>query len=167
MDHRSEALRGLIGRRDLAAAAVRNALAKLLGVTDTEVTVLAHLAQRGALTARQLSHLVQLSSAGATTVVQRLERAGHVVREGHPFDRRSALLRLTPAAVELLSTFLAPLVEELDDAAAGLSDEEQAAIERYLERVASATEAFADRLRDQIADESQAINAIPAPGLWA
>jgi DNA-binding MarR family transcriptional regulator len=162
-----EVLRGLLARRDLAAAAVRDALAKRFGVTGTEVAALAHLAQRGALTVRELGYLLQLSSGGATTVVQRLERTGHVVREPHPLDRRSALLCLTPSAVRQLSAAWAPLVEELDGAAAQLTETEEQLISGYLERVVLATEAFADELRRQRAEEAGALNAIPAAGLWA
>jgi len=46
-------------------------------------------------TPQDLNQIVQLTSAGMTRTLDRLEAAGHVVRERNPDDRRSVLVRLT------------------------------------------------------------------------
>src|ERR1700741_3047563 len=92
----AEEIRESLDRTDLAATRQRAALAKLLGLTDNDVLAVQYLARGGQLTASRLGELLRLSSGGATALVQRLERAGCIVRTPNPRDRRSTLLRLTP-----------------------------------------------------------------------
>src|SRR3954451_24494009 len=77
-------IRAALHRKALADARQRAALARRLGLTDSEVLAVQHLARAGELTPGQLGGLLQLSSAGTTGLVRRLERAGHVTRHAHP-----------------------------------------------------------------------------------
>lgn len=161
-----DVLRQLQNRRDLAGARQRAALGRMLGLAENEVLALAHLARHGALTPSALGRLLSLSSAGATSLAQRLERAGHVKRTEHPKDRRSTLLRLTPATVRRVGHALAPLVADLDRLSAELGEEGRLIVGGFLERAAELAETHADRLETAAADEARSAAEIALPGLW-
>ena len=67
-------------------------------------------------------------------------------RVPHPKDRRSVLLRRTPASTQKMLGQLLPLVAEIDGLDAGLSDEERAAIKGF---VRGATEAMVRQARGE------------------
>ena len=164
--HGDEHLRQLLSRKDLASARQRIALGRRLGLAENEVLALAHLARHGELTPSALGRLLGLSSGGATSLVQRLERAGHVERAENPQDGRSNLLHLTPETVHAVGLALAPFVADLDRVAADLADEERAAVGRFLGRVADLAEEHAARLEAVAEAEARAAAAVALPGLW-
>ena len=160
-------IRAALHRKALADARQRAALARRLGLTDSEVLAVQHLARAGELTPGQLGALLQLSSGGTTGLIHRLQRAGHVSRHPHPRDRRSAVVRLTPAIAAWATEAWAPFVAEIDARAAGLSEGQQEVVRRFLEGAAEAAERHADRLvRDADASAHDAL-AVPLPALWA
>jgi DNA-binding MarR family transcriptional regulator len=160
-------IRAALHRKALADARQRGALARRLGLTDSEVLAVQHLARAGELTPGQLGALLQLSSGGTTGLIHRLERAGHVSRHAHPRDRRSTVVRLTPAIAAWATDAWAPFVADVDALASSLSDREQQVVRRFLEGAAEAAERHADRLaRDADATAHDAL-AVPLPALWA
>jgi DNA-binding MarR family transcriptional regulator len=160
-------IRAALHRKALADARQRGALARRLGLTDSEVLAVQHLARAGELTPGQLGALLQLSSGGTTGLIHRLERAGHVSRHAHPRDRRSAVVRLTPAIAAWATDAWAPFVAEVEALAASLSEREQQVVRRFLAGAAEAAERHADRLvRDADATAHDAL-AVPLPALWA
>jgi DNA-binding MarR family transcriptional regulator len=160
-------IRAALHRKALADARQRGALARRLGLTDSEVLAVQHLARAGELTPGQLGALLQLSSGGTTGLIHRLRRAGHVSRHAHPRDRRSAVVRLTPAIATWATDAWAPFVAEIDALASGLSDGEREVVRRFLEGAAEAAERHADRLvRDADTSAHDAL-AVPLPALWA
>ncbi|HEX2412472.1 MAG TPA: MarR family transcriptional regulator [Solirubrobacteraceae bacterium] len=162
----SEPIRHALNRKDLAAARQRSALARLLGLADADVLAIQYLAVAGRLTASRLGSLLQMTSGGSTALVQRLEREGCIVREPHPVDRRSSLLRLTPGIEHRAGAKLAPLVASIDAASAELSAAEREVVGRFLERVAEEGERHADELARQATAAVPAAGS-PVPGLWA
>jgi DNA-binding MarR family transcriptional regulator len=160
-------IRAALHRKALADARQRAALARRLGLTDSEVLAVQHLARAGELTPGQLGALLQLSSGGTTGLIHRLERAGHVSRHAHPRDRRSAVVRLTPAIAAWATAAWAPFVADVDALASSLSEREQQVVRRFVEGAAEAAERHADRLvRDADATAHDAL-AVPLPALWA
>jgi len=88
-----EALRRvMMGNNRLHAA-----LASELGINPTELSALTHVASEPGLTPKALSALLGITTGSTTSTTDHLARAGFVVREPHPGDRRSILLDLTPA----------------------------------------------------------------------
>ena len=71
-------IRAALNRKALADARHLAALARQLGLTETEVLAVQHLARAGELTPGQLGTQLHLSSGGTTAVVHRLKRAGHI-----------------------------------------------------------------------------------------
>src|SRR5919197_3725729 len=126
-------IRAALHRKALADARQRAALARRLGLTDSEVLAVQHLARAGELTPGQLGALLQLSSGGTTGLIHRLERAGHVSRHAHPRDRRSTVVRLTPTIAAWATDAWAPFVADVDVLASSLSDREQQVVRRFLE----------------------------------
>jgi DNA-binding MarR family transcriptional regulator len=160
-------IRAALHRKALADARQRAALARRLGLTDSEVLAVQHLARAGELTPGQLGTLLQLSSGGTTGLIHRLQRAGHVSRHAHPRDRRSAVVRLTPAIAAWAAEAWAPFVAEVDALALALSPAEREVVRRFLEGAADAAERHAERLvRDADATAHDAL-AVPLPALWA
>jgi DNA-binding MarR family transcriptional regulator len=163
----AEGIRASLNRKALASARHRAALGRLLGLGEGEVLAIQHLARAGRMTPSQLGSVLRLSSGGATALVQRLERQGHVAREPHPHDRRSVLLRLTPQIEQRAGEVLAPLVAEIDALTARLSEDERALVADFLARVADAGERHADDLARAADDSGPAPAGSPVPGLWA
>jgi DNA-binding MarR family transcriptional regulator len=84
----------------------------------------------GGLTAGDLARALHVTSGATTRVIDGLAADGHVVREADPRDRRRVLVKLTPAAAEIVtSTF-----EGLLTATRGVLD---AYSDDHLEMVAS------------------------------
>jgi DNA-binding MarR family transcriptional regulator len=161
----NDTIRQLLNQRDLASVRHRAAMSRRLGLAESELLAVAYLAQRGRLTPSALGELLELSSAGVTALVQRLELGGHVERRRHPSDRRSVQLELSRAFVERAGAAYRPLVDALDDLIAELSDSEQAIVRRFLARVVLATEEQAARAREQL-ERGAAPPSTPVPALW-
>jgi DNA-binding MarR family transcriptional regulator len=69
------------------------------------------MAESGVSTPGRLAELTGLSSGAITGVLDRLERAGFVEREGDPDDRRRTLVRLTPQLMPNMQRIFAPLAQ--------------------------------------------------------
>ncbi len=82
-----------------------------------EVTLLAALAERGAVSQRALSDITHVNRTIIVKLVDTLEARGWVVRERNPADRRSYALRLTPTG----EAALADLSRDLDRAEAEIT----------------------------------------------
>jgi DNA-binding MarR family transcriptional regulator len=163
----SELIRELLYRRDVALARHRAAVARSLGLTDVEMLALVHLRQRGPLAPSQLADLLDMSSGGATALVQRLERAGHVARKPHPTDKRSTLIGLTEATVERIDKAQEPLTLGLERAIAPLAEAERLLLSRFFTDVATLSEDLDATARREAADSKPKAMSRPVPSLWA
>lgn len=109
-----------------------------LTVNATDLDAMQHLIGAGSLSPGELSKRLGLSSAAVTTVVDRLEQAGHAHRRPHPTDRRALLVVPSPGSVGRALGEVLPMAATLDAVLDEFSDEEQAAISRYLAAVITA-----------------------------
>jgi DNA-binding MarR family transcriptional regulator len=91
----------------------------------------------------ELGHRLGIRSASATTLVDRLENAGHIVRTADPADRRRQALVVTDHARIEARSALGPMIDELQRAAEDLTSAEAEAVIRYLERAAEIMSAHA------------------------
>ncbi len=101
---------------------------------------------RSPLTPGTLAKALNLSASATTSVLDRLARAGHVVRDRDPDDRRRVELRALDAATALAATFFQPLAREYSAAWEKLSAEDRQVVAGFL---AGTTEATA-RVRDAV-----------------
>ncbi|MDI9891605.1 MarR family winged helix-turn-helix transcriptional regulator [Microbacterium sp. IEGM 1404] len=89
----------------------------------------------GPLSPGELSRRLDLTTAATTAAIDRLVALGHVTRAPHPTDRRSLLVVPTEASVHRAMSHLAPMIASVDAVLDDFSEDEQAVIARYLERV--------------------------------
>jgi DNA-binding MarR family transcriptional regulator len=120
-----------------AAAAVEPAIARRAGISTSELQALRHLVE-GSRGPVELSHLLGVTSAASSGVVDRLAGRGHVQRRPHPDDGRRTQVEVTPTGRDEIATLLRPLRTRLAAVDAGLDDEERAVIRHYLDEVTAA-----------------------------
>ncbi|MFD5267398.1 MarR family winged helix-turn-helix transcriptional regulator [Streptomyces sp. NPDC058335] len=126
----------VVSRRYVAAFALFNqAVADRLGLHPTDLQCLNLLSlEREAVTTGRVAELTGLTTGSATRLVDRLEKAGYVVRERDAADRRRVLVATVPERIaefgrtwERLGGDWSPLFDDLDDA-------ELAVIVRHMRR---------------------------------
>ncbi|SDF77427.1 DNA-binding transcriptional regulator, MarR family [Lentzea fradiae] len=104
----------------------------------TDMTAL-NLIMTSAMTPGTLAKALNLSASATTSVLDRLERAGHVVRERDPGDRRRVELRVLTEARALAATFFEPLARGYAAAWSGMTAEERQVVARFLTATIEAT----------------------------
>ena len=89
-----------------------DALLKPHGLTFAryEALVLLTFSSRGSLPLGKMGERLQVHPTSVTSIVDRLEAAGLVVRRAHPQDGRAVLAEITPAGRELVAAATATLV---------------------------------------------------------
>ncbi|PMR68839.1 MarR family winged helix-turn-helix transcriptional regulator [Halomonas heilongjiangensis] len=108
---------------------------KAHGLQLGEFDVLATLRRAGApyaLTPTQLFGTLMVSSGGMTNRLDRLERAGLIVRTPNPEDRRGTLVSLTEQGLEMMNRLVPLHVENEARLLSALSREEQETLGRLL-----------------------------------
>jgi DNA-binding MarR family transcriptional regulator len=163
---RVELVRSLLHRREMAVARHRTAVARQLGMNETEMVAVAHLAQHGELTQTRLGELLDLSSGGTAALVQRMERDGHIVRREDPTDKRVRLVSITPSTVDRAARAYAPLVADLERLLAELGDD-GTLVTRFLDSLVELSEDHAERAWNgtrPLLVKSSRLDAVPS--LW-
>jgi DNA-binding MarR family transcriptional regulator len=112
----------------------------------TDLRALQVLRSPGGLTAGELARALQVTSGATTRVIDSLVAAGHVVREADQVDRRRVLVKLTPAAAEIVDRTFEPLLEMVRARLETYGDEELDTVARFLADVRSLMRAHAARL---------------------
>jgi len=120
--------------RDLADAIsdLQGDFARTVGLHTTDLDAVTHLSD-GPMSMGTLGRRLSLSPGAVTGLVDRLERIGHVRRTPSPVDRRQTILELNPAAQRVIDEYFGDLARRLLDLLEPFSDEELAAIERFLD----------------------------------
>lgn len=106
-----------------------------LGVNVTDMAALEQLLNHGPMTPGQLAVHLKVTTAAATQIVDRLERAGHVARERRAHDRRKICVVPVEASIDRAFAQLAPMIDGLDGVIDRLSPSERQVIERFLDQV--------------------------------
>lgn len=122
-----EALRDLLR----AAVQVRQAVSRRTGLSEVELASLEELSHHSVGPAA-LARELDVSTAAATGIIDRLSGRGHVERVPDPDDRRRTQLHLTASGRAEARSHLAPMFTRLAELDAGFSDEELDVVERYL-----------------------------------
>lgn len=88
-------------------------------VNTTDFRALTHVQEQPGITAGDLAERLDRSPGATSTVLDRLEQAGHIERRPDPDDRRRTTLWLTElpqrVAAQTLQPFVTALVEEFAD----------------------------------------------------
>ncbi|WP_375546850.1 MarR family winged helix-turn-helix transcriptional regulator [Streptomyces gossypii] len=139
MSNRSELLEQLNAesRRHYAAWTLLNQkLADAQGLHPTDLQCLNLLEQEeGPQSTGRIAEMTGLTAGSATRLVDRLTKAGLVVRQPDPHDRRRAMVALSPAARTRLNEAWEAPGTAYDEALASFSDDELAVIREYFRRI--------------------------------
>lgn len=114
-----------------AAGRVRPVVARRSGLTESELVTLERLVS-GPVGFGELARLLEVTTAAATGIGDRLERHGHAERRRHASDRRRVELHITPSGREEVLTHLMPMFGALAALDEQFSLEERAIVARYL-----------------------------------
>ncbi|MBP2471995.1 DNA-binding MarR family transcriptional regulator [Crossiella equi] len=118
------------GSRELTAR-----MARRLNVNTTDMSALSLLEQFGPMGTAELAERLGLRVASTTSLIDRLERAGHVRRGVHETDRRRIVVRSTPSAHRASLALLLPSIEGIDSIGKALSPHEREVVAGYLDSV--------------------------------
>ena len=113
-----------------------SATSRALGLNGTDMAALGEVMMTGPQSPTELARRLQITTAAVTTVVDRLEAAGHVTRQQHPTDRRAVLVAPTDESVTRAMRTLIPVALAIDSTLDGFSEAESGVILRYLQAVA-------------------------------
>jgi DNA-binding MarR family transcriptional regulator len=109
-----------------------------LELRDVDLGCLELLSRHGPLSPGALARHAGLHPATMTGIVDRLERAGWVVRERDPADRRAVLVRPRRERGAELFRLYAGMNRSLDEICAGYTDEELMLLADFLSRTTAA-----------------------------
>ena len=112
-------------------------LTKTVGLTAPQLLVLQAIRDLGAVAISRLSAEVSLSQATVTTILDRLESRGYVVRSRSEQDKRVVHALLTDAGRDVVEQAPVPLQEAFSVRFEQLPEAEQAEILSALQRVAT------------------------------
>lgn len=96
----TEAVMNLVETADAMLARIGRLL-RPLKVSETGGLVLTALKDNGPLSPSDLGERLIVTRATVTGLIDSLERQGYAERTPHPTDRRSVLVRITPAGLEV------------------------------------------------------------------
>ncbi len=119
---------------------LRAALSTRAGISPGEMTAMEHLMAEP-LGPVELSRRLDLTSAAATLLVDRLERAGHVQRQPHPSDGRRIVVAPTRQGESTMLEQLEPMVTGLDALEAALDAAQREVVQDYLAGVLAVMDA--------------------------
>ena len=112
-----------------------DARAQELGLTRAQWRVLIQLSAREGASQRELAEILEIDTVTLGRHIDRLERDNWLERRPDPDDRRVWRLHLTPAARPTLDEMEALAIQLQEDAVAGLSQDERAALNTALKRI--------------------------------
>ena len=105
------------------------------GVTGPQYGILLNLATRGSMSLSDLSETIFRSNSTITSLIDRLEANGLVIREDHEQDRRVTMATLTEQGLELFDRIRAPHRQHLADMIMCLTQEERFQMINYLSKI--------------------------------
>jgi MarR family 2-MHQ and catechol resistance regulon transcriptional repressor len=118
------------------------------GLGESDFAVLEVLLSKGPQKVNDIGRRVDLTSGSITTAVDRLEDRGLVARELDDADRRSRIVRLTPAGRARIGKVFADHAAALEEAASALSKSERKSLISLLKKLGLAAERIPARARN-------------------
>ena len=123
---------------------MRAEMGRRLKLSDTELQAMDELVSSDSpLGPVELGHRLGIRSASATTLVDRLEAAGHLHRDKHPSDRRRITLTTTTSARTDVLTALRPLLDSIAVIAERLDPQSTELVTGVLGEIAAAMNQYA------------------------
>ena len=132
-------------RLQVAMSEAQQALGRRLRMFPTDLAAMSHLAASpGAMGPTDLAGRLGLSPGATTELVDRLEKAGHLVRERDLADRRRVRLTASDSARAEVMDRLGALIDGLDAVAEEFDDDEREVVRRYLDRAIGVYRSYAE-----------------------
>ncbi|KRB76444.1 hypothetical protein ASE01_15895 [Nocardioides sp. Root190] len=126
-----------------AGVKVRHVVGRRASLSEVELATLEQLSH-GPTGPAALARELDVTSAAATGIVDRLSRRGHLDRVADQTDRRRTQLHLTDSGRGEMQRHLLPMFQGLARLDAEFSDAERAVVERYLRGALECVEAVID-----------------------
>jgi DNA-binding MarR family transcriptional regulator len=136
LDHTSSSNESVVGALQAVRALVEalsqsaRTIESKTGVSNAQLFLLQQIAAESGLSVNALAARAMTHQSTVSIVLSRLERRGLVERVDSAVDRRSVILRLTPAGRRLLRKAPAPATSEMLEALERLTAEELRALRR-------------------------------------
>lgn len=129
-----------LSRLRRAEQELSDASLKYMKLNQSDMRALHYLivsGNRGAIaTPGAISTHLNISSDSTTKLLDRLERAGHIIRKPHPTDRRALTISITPETHEAAMTTVGQQQANRFHAAARLTSAERKVVIRFLDDMA-------------------------------
>jgi DNA-binding MarR family transcriptional regulator len=125
-----------------ASARVRPVVAHAARLSHSELVALEHLTA-GPVGPAELARLLEVTTAAATGIVDRLEARGHVERVADPHDRRRTSVHVTESGRAEVVGLLMPMFRALQDLDQEFTESERDVVARYLRGATAAFETVA------------------------
>jgi DNA-binding MarR family transcriptional regulator len=139
-DLRDEVIRTI--RRIIRAIDLQSKrLVKNYGLTGPQLLIIKKLHASGGMTVSELAREINVSQSTVTSILDRLERYGYVVRSRSDADRRRVIVNISDSGNKILSENPSLLHESFLSRFEKLTDWEQTALLSSLQRVASMMDA--------------------------
>lgn len=132
-----------------AETAMRARTRVAMGMNETDLLALRFLLreQRAERIVRpiDLARALDISTASTTTLIDRLEKGGHVRREAHPTDRRAGVVVPTVSSDDEVKATLGAMHRRMLALVDDMSDHERTIVTQFLAGMTSAIEEASDR----------------------
>jgi DNA-binding MarR family transcriptional regulator len=125
------------------------AIAERFGLHTTDLECLDLIYLRGRATAGELAQATGLTSGAMTALIDRLERAGYVIRESDLTDRRRTYVRIHAEAIEPIKAVYQPMQREMFKLWSSFSDRDLRVIADFLSRSTDLSVACVERMRTE------------------
>jgi DNA-binding MarR family transcriptional regulator len=131
---------------DIECMLFHQAVATKLGMSNNEHRCIVFLLYQSC-TPSSLAHMMGMTTSAMTTLIDRLEKGGHVVREPDRQDRRRIFVKATENCRRAVNALYTSLSKSHKQLMAQYTPTEQRAIEDFLVRSAEVTYNAAEELR--------------------
>ncbi|MER7796598.1 MarR family transcriptional regulator [Microbacterium sp. NPDC096154] len=134
----------LLRRYRSAETAMRARTRASMRMNETDLMALRYLLREQhagrAVRPVDLARHLHISTASVTTLVDRLVRDGHALREPHPTDRRTQIVVPTKHSDDEVRATLGPMHQRMLNLVDGLSEHDRAVVARFLDGMTAAVE---------------------------
>lgn len=151
------AVNDLVFRMGAAFDTYTSQMRRALSLNAHERLAIAALWSRGPLTMTELGTWIPLSRAAVTTLVDRLEEQGLVVRTNDGRDRRRTVVKLADEDMSRMHPVVLPWSMELGQLVNSFPQEEWSTIASFLRKFIDLNERHANRLAEFDDEELQAL----------
>ena len=127
-----------------AEAGMRRRTRESMRMNETDLLAIRYVMQAQqagrAIGPKDLSRILNISTASTTALLDRLEKGGYLTRRPHPTDRRALEIIPTANADQEVRETLGRMHRKMLDTAEALTPEEAGTITRFLQQMTSAVE---------------------------